>query len=133
MKQTWKFISSVINNNCTPNSIKEKILEVPSSKILNLLLMSPIVLSLVLGLIWLVKFEPTACCPMMLIDNNNNTNMLLYPTDVPKIKIILRDFLSNTSSGYDDVSSRVVKAVIDKMYVPLCTIFNKSFQSGFSN
>ena len=43
----------------------------------------------------------------MLIDNNNN-NMFLYPTDVPEIKSIVRDFLTSKSSVK-------MTAVIDKM------------------
>ena len=67
------------------------------------------------------KIEPTAGCRMELIDNNNNT-IFLYPTDIPEMKSIVRDFLTNKSSGYDDVSHRVVKPVIDKICVLLCAI-----------
>ena len=74
------------------------------------------------------KIEPTASCRLKLIDNINNT-MFLYPTDVSEIKSIVRDFLINKSSGYDDVSPRVLKPVIDKICVLLCAICNKFFQS----
>ena len=56
--------------------------------------------------------------------------MFIAPTNEHAIQSIVQVLLSNKSPGYDDVSPRVVKVVIDHISAPLCNIFNKSFKTG---
>ena len=54
---------------------------------------------------------------------------LVPPTNELEIKSIVNDLVSTKSPGYDDISPKVIKALIDSMHLPLYDIFNKSFQT----
>ena len=56
--------------------------------------------------------------------------MILVTLYELELKSIVNDLASNKSPGYDDISPKVIKAVIDSIHLPLCDIFYKSLQTG---
>ena len=64
------------------------------------------------------------------IKNYISNVIFLNPTNEHEIKRIINDLVSTKSPGYDDISPKVIKAVIDTIYLPLYDIFNKSLQTG---
>jgi len=60
----------------------------------------------------------------------NHTNFFLYPTDKNEIEIIVNGFNSNKSPGHDEISSRVLKSIIDLISEPLSYVFNLSLSNG---
>ncbi len=58
-----------------------------------------------------------------------NHTFFLYPTDEVEIKRVCLELKSKTSCGYDEISSVLLKRVIDNIARPLAHIFNVSFSS----
>ena len=64
------------------------------------------------------------------IKNDISNTIFLNSTNELELKSIVNDLASNKSPGYDDISPKAIKAVIDSIHLPLCDIFNKSLQTG---
>jgi hypothetical protein len=62
--------------------------------------------------------------------NDNIPEMKLIPTTEIKIKYILKSLKLKNSTGYDDISSRVLKCCIDEISMPLNHIFSESHKKG---
>ena len=62
--------------------------------------------------------------------SNDNHTFFLYATDKTEIKRVCLELKSKTSYGYDEISSVLLKRVIDIIARPLAHIFNVSFSSG---
>ena len=62
--------------------------------------------------------------------NYINNTIFLNPTNKLEIKSIVNNLVSIKSPGHDDISPKVIKAVIDGIHQRLCDIFNKSLQTG---
>ena len=75
---------------------------------------------------YFVKIGPTLADNIQPIDgdhlayipNHPADSMFIAPTDEHEIQSIVQVLLSNKSPGYDDVSPRVVKVVIDHISAP---------------
>ena len=55
--------------------------------------------------------------------------LFLNPTNELQLKSIVNDLAATKRPGYDDISLKVITAVIDSIHLPLCDIFNKSMQT----
>ena len=66
------------------------------------------------------------------IKNDISNTIFLIPTNELEIKSVVNDLVSTKSPVYDDISPKVIKAVIDSIHLPLCDIFNKSLQTLLS-
>ena len=61
---------------------------------------------------------------------NNRTNSFFGPTDENEINKIIDALPNKTSSGYDDVSNKLLKQLKTSLCEPLTLIFNKSMTEG---
>ena len=61
---------------------------------------------------------------------NNIKSAFFTPISPDEIVEIVKDFKSNTSSGYDDIDMKVVKKIIINICQPLSVIFNKCLDCG---
>ena len=75
--------------------------------------------------------QPTDGDQLAYITNRTGDSMFIAPTDEHEIQSIVQVLLSNKSPGYDDVSPRVVKMVIDHISAPLCNICNKYLRQEY--
>ena len=64
------------------------------------------------------------------LHNTNTSSLFLIPTNPYEITEIVEKLNSDTSCGFDDVRSSVVKSVISFISHPLAYIFNISFLTG---
>ena len=64
------------------------------------------------------------------IKNDISNTIFLNPTNELELKSIVNDLASTKVPGYDDISPKEIKAVIDSIHLPLCNIFNKSLHTG---
>ena len=59
-----------------------------------------------------------------------NTSMFLTPTDQKEIKSIIMALPSKTSSGFDEISNKLLKQLCNCILEPLEIIFNQSMLQG---
>ena len=52
--------------------------------------------------------------------------MFMYLTSPAEIRKFIEELISKDSSGYDDISNRLLKSLKDIVVEPLSIIFNKS-------
>ena len=64
------------------------------------------------------------------VPNNCCSSMAVLETDNLEIYDIVSALDPNTSCGYDEISSKVIKSVIGHILPPLVAIFNNSLQTG---
>lgn len=64
------------------------------------------------------------------LSKNNPNTMFLHATNPQEVKQIVRHLKSCHSTGFDDISTEVVKHSIEYLSDPLSHIFNNSIQSG---
>jgi hypothetical protein len=62
--------------------------------------------------------------------NDNIPEMKLIPTAEIKRKYILKSLKLKNSTGYDGISSRMLKCCIDEIGMPLSNTFNESLKHG---
>ena len=60
----------------------------------------------------------------------NNKCIFLNPTDSTEIKELINDLVPKNSSGYDNVSNKLLKRLLPAVIEPLTIIFNKSLIEG---
>ena len=56
--------------------------------------------------------------------------MYMHPTDEEEISSLIKLLPSKTSSGFDDISNTLLKAIRPSLLKPLCIIYNQSLCSG---
>ena len=122
IKKTWQLIKNVIKRN--QNSPSERTGEINSGDLI-LKEQSQIVNKFN---DYFTNIGSTLASKIRQIDGNHlefiknyfSNTIFLNPSNELELK----------SPGYDDISSKVIKAVIDSIHLPLCDIFNKSLQTG---
>lgn len=62
--------------------------------------------------------------------NKNNLSMFLYPTDPEEINKTLSALKPKTSTGHDNINSKLIKTLSASIATPLSVIINKSLESG---
>ena len=60
----------------------------------------------------------------------SQNSMFMYPTSPTEVKKLIEELISKNSSGYDDISNRLLKSLKTILSEPLTIIFNKSLQEG---
>ena len=60
----------------------------------------------------------------------NTPNLVLNPTNREEMSKIISELKQKTSSGYDEISSKLLKLCKDELIEPLVYIANKSFTTG---
>jgi hypothetical protein len=60
----------------------------------------------------------------------NSSSMLIKPTDSDEVVNIIKELKMNKSTGYENISSRVIKSVSHLIASPLSYLCNLSFQTG---
>jgi hypothetical protein len=62
--------------------------------------------------------------------DDNIPEIKLIPTTEIEIKYILQSLKLKNSTGYDGISSRILKCCIGEISIPLSHIFNESLKQG---
>ena len=60
----------------------------------------------------------------------SNQSLFMSPTDPIEITRIIMSLKPKNSSGHDDISSKLLKTLNQSICIPMCTIINKSLQTG---
>ena len=60
----------------------------------------------------------------------NEKSMFFMPTDVTEIKDIIQKLPNKGSSGYDGISNKLIKCLLNNLTEPLIYVCNKSLQEG---
>ncbi len=76
------------------------------------------------------KIPPTNAHFSTYLHNSNAFSFFLTPTNAAEIIRVCDTLKTNTSPGFDDISSSVVKSMISLIAEPLAYIFNLSFLHG---
>ena len=64
------------------------------------------------------------------LNGNHPNNLFMQPTDQQEILTIVRNLKPSTSTGFDDLSTRITKSAIHEVSIPLAHIFNLSLLFG---
>ncbi len=62
--------------------------------------------------------------------NTSNNNFSLSPITAKEIDSVISNLSSKTSSGFDNLSNKIIKATKSALSKPIAKIVNKSFESG---
>ena len=76
------------------------------------------------------KIPPTNTHFSDTMHDPNASSFFLSPTDITEVMRVGRSMKSSSSCGFDDISSVVIKYVLDTIAGPLTHVFNRSFLSG---
>jgi hypothetical protein len=133
IKRTWQIIKSVINENLGSSS-SVTVTEVLSG---TNIIKNPIDIANKFNE-YFTHIGPNLARKIPVVTGNHldslssvmSSTMFIKPTDGTEIKNIVRELFSNKSPGHDDLSPKVVKAIIEHICAPLCHIFNISFTTG---
>ena len=68
--------------------------------------------------------------PMIYMKNRTQFNCYFYPTNIEEIEKIIKCLKAKDSSGYDQISNKILKRIYPGIIHGLEIIFNKSLQSG---
>ena len=68
--------------------------------------------------------------PMRYMKNKIEQNCFLFPTSQLEIEKIIKSLKNKNSSGYDDISNKMLKRIYPSIIPALEIIFNKSLSSG---
>ena len=60
----------------------------------------------------------------------NEKSIYMYPTNQTEVRTILNNLASKSSSGWDGISNKLLKAIKDPLVEPLAKIFNLSIKQG---
>ena len=63
----------------------------------------------------------------------SDASMFVLPTTGLKIINIARNLKPSKSPGYDEISPKVIKSIINNIAQPLSDIFNLSLKTGIFN
>ena len=75
------------------------------------------------------KIKPSDFTPLSFMKTRNDNSMSLKPVIIDEVKSII-DNLKDGSSGWDEISSRIVKSTYQSFLVPLTHIMNISILHG---
>ena len=64
------------------------------------------------------------------LENPNPNSMFLEPVEPAQVLSIVRKLKAKTSSGHDQISTRLIKDAIDNILHPITYIINKSLENG---
>jgi len=60
----------------------------------------------------------------------NNASLFMYPTDSNEIYKTIMSLKPKTSHGHDNISSKLLKLLVNSLTIPLTSIINKSLSNG---
>ena len=63
-------------------------------------------------------------------NSNLNMSMFMKPTDETEIANIIQSFISKTSSGFDNISNKLLKNILPGVITPLTILINQSIKEG---
>ena len=132
-KKLWQLINQIINKG------QKKTLIIENLKIGNLLRYSPQEITkgfcdhfASVGERYAKNIGPSDVLVETYIDQitSNKDCMFLHPTDRQEINSLIQLLPSKTSSGFDDISNKLLKQLSPSLLTPLCLIYNSSLNTG---
>ena len=82
------------------------------------------------------KFAQRIASPVKSVDeyiqkiHETTNSMYFQPTDKTEIMTIIAKLPNKASSGYDNISNKLLKLLKDEISEPLCELFNSSLEQG---
>jgi predicted CopG family antitoxin len=76
------------------------------------------------------KIPTVAVLPDSFINSNTNNSLFLHPCTPQEIYKTVASLKNKRSSGSDGITNDFIKKVNQSICIPLCIIFNKSFEEG---
>ena len=77
-----------------------------------------------------IKESGTINDPMTYLKNRTQYNCYFYPTNIEEIEKIIKSLKAKNSSGYDQISNKILKKIYPGIIHGLEILFNKSLQNG---
>ena len=74
--------------------------------------------------------ESGSPCEFIKNDQTKSNSIFMQPTTASEIINIVQNLKNDKAAGCDSISPKVLKAVMNNIVTPLCTLFNKSMESG---
>ena len=62
---------------------------------------------------------------------DNPSSIFFYPTTERELELLIDELPNKTSTGHDNISNKLLKALKQGLTNPLCIIFNKSLEEGY--